>query len=494
MIKRGILVVTVLLQSLGLHAEFAFSSNCRQAYDHIISLRFGEGRRYIEAEKRSNPANAIPYLLDNYIDYLGTFISEREDLFEKWKDARDERLDKIKAGNSQSPYYLFAQAQIYIQLGFVRFKFKEYATGAYEVHKAYKLLEKNNELFPSFRANLMGLGLLHALIGTVPEDYKWVASLVGMQGTVQQGISELNLVVSSSRGSSYEYLYPEASLLLALLQIYLQKDMVSAEKVLKDLELQTPVFNPVVCFMETSLYLHSGRNDDALRTLRNRPRDPVYFPILYLDYLEGIARLNKLDPDAPQFFLRYVNEFKGRSFIKAAYQKLAWYYLCSGNTARYTEYMAHCRVQGEADIDEDKQALNEATTREIPNVILLKSRLYFDGGYYGKALAEIAGKSADKFPKVRDKVELTYRLARIYHRMGENTKAIEYYQLTLKNGEKLRYHFAANSALELGYIFEQRHDKPRARQYFSKCLSMRGHEYQNGIDQKAKAGLSRLGS
>jgi hypothetical protein len=33
----------------------------------------------------------------------------------------------------------------------------------------------------------------------------------------------------------------------------------------------------------------------------------------------------------------------------------------------------------------------------------------------------------------------------------------------------------------------------KAKEYFKKTLSLRNHEYQNSIDQKAKAGLNRLG-
>jgi hypothetical protein len=69
-----------------------------------------------------------------------------------------------------------------------------------------------------------------------------------------------------------------------------------------------------------------------------------------------------------------------------------------------------------------------------------------------------------------------------------------YYEKTLKNGENSSYYFSANSALLLGEIFERRNDPVKAREYYHRCLSMRDHDYQNGIDQKAKAGLKRVGS
>jgi hypothetical protein len=398
-ISRKLALLFVMILPVSGRAEFSFNSNCREAYNLIIQLRFEEGRKIINEEKRLRPTNGIPYLLENYIDYFGTFISEREDMLKKWGKELDNRIDKVKENDKQSPYYLFSQAQIYLQHAFVRFKFREYAMGAYEIHKAYKMLERNNQQFPDFKANLMGLGVIHSLIGTVPEDYKWLVSLVGMRGTIQQGVKELNLLVSTCRNSEYEFLYPEASVLLALLQMYLQKDYESALRVMTNVDKVIPEFNPIVCFVQASILLHTGKSDLAIQKVQERFRDPGYFPIAYLDYLEGIARLNKLDKDAHTYFLRYISDFKGTSFVKAAYQKLAWYYLIQGNTDKYHEYMNICKTAGQALIDEDKQALNEAVSGEMPNILLLRARLYFDGGYYLKALGEIAGNPGDKFPR-----------------------------------------------------------------------------------------------
>ena len=45
----------------------------------------------------------------------------------------------------------------------------------------------------------------------------------------------------------------------------------------------------------------------------------------------------------------------------------------------------------------------------------------------------------------------------------------------------------------LGILYEGKGDAAKAEDYFRVCLNFRDHEYQNSIDQKAKAGLNRLG-
>ncbi len=53
------------------------------------------------------------------------------------------------------------------------------------------------------------------------------------------------------------------------------------------------------------------------------------------------------------------------------------------------------------------------------------------------------------------------------------------------------YYFAANSALLLGFIY-QNTDKKLAKIYFEKAISFEGHEYEESITQKAKLALEKL--
>jgi hypothetical protein len=65
---------------------------------------------------------------------------------------------------------------------FSRLKFEQYPTAAYELVKAYKLLEENQKKFPDFTLNKKGLGLIHALLGAVPKEFNWILNLGGLKG------------------------------------------------------------------------------------------------------------------------------------------------------------------------------------------------------------------------------------------------------------------------------------------------------------------------
>ncbi len=103
---------------------------------------------------------------------------------------------------------------IHLQWAVARLKFKEYFTAAVEINKAYRLLEKNAEMFPEFVPNKISLGVLHIMIGMVPDKYQWLLNIISMEGSVVQGREELNHVLEqSNQNEIYSYLKVETLLI-----------------------------------------------------------------------------------------------------------------------------------------------------------------------------------------------------------------------------------------------------------------------------------------
>ncbi len=289
----------------------------------------------------------------------------------------------------------------------------------------------------------------------------------------------------------------EATFYLAVIAANLQKNKRDALTILDMMDFQAAGANadqaPLIIFARASILMKNGLNDRALKVLQKRITSPEAFPFYYLDYLEGLARLNQLDLEAASFFLRYLDNFKGMNYLKSAYQKLAWISLIQGDTVKYEDYIVLLKKRGSSLVDEDKQAFNEATIGVRPSVVLLRSRLLFDGGYYQLALAELLDNPVRTFLKNRrDLVEYTYRLARIYHETGNTVKALDYYRQTIHRGSNEPYYFAAASAFQMGLIYENSGNLVKADSAYRKCLSIKTPEYKTSLNQKAKAGLNRL--
>jgi tetratricopeptide (TPR) repeat protein len=202
-----------------------------------------------------------------------------------------------------------------------------------------------------------------------------------------------------------------------------------------------------------------------------------------------------LDPDADLYFIRFLKNFRGQNYIKSGYQKLAWTFLLKGNIPKYEEYIGKALNRGALLVDNDIQANREAKYKEQPNIILLKTRLLSDGGYTDRAihlLLDQSVKSVVKTPK--DLLEYNYRLGRIYQQSGNQSEALKYFGITMRDGAGQSWYFAENAALQSGIIYEQNKEYRNAAQCYRLCLSMKNTEYKNSLDQKARLGMKRIKS
>lgn len=470
--------------------QYDYSDNCIRAHNFITELRFDDARVILAEEKKNNPENLIPLMLDNYIDFLTVIVGEDYEEFKQLEDRKSERLKILEDGDESSPWYLSCIAQIHLQWAFSRVKFEEYFTAAREIRRAFILLNENHEKHPNFLPDKVGLGIMHALIGTIPDNYRWIANLFAMDGSVQLGREELKYVLDNAYDQGHPYLRDEALFFITFIDLNLQANPKRSLELLAYYD-GVPSENLMMIYAKSRILMQTGFNDEAIELLLNRPRNNEYYPFFYLDYITGLAKLNRLDEDVPGYLLRFTTNFKGTSYIGSAYQKIAWSYLLQENDEQYHKYMAKVLEFGNDFTDGDKIALTEAEDGLMPNVCLLKARLLYDGGYYIMA-DSVLDKSSCDLNSTRDKIEYPYRKGRIKQAQEKNDEAIQWYQQTIELGSDEEFYYAANAALQAGNIYETSGDYDQAENFYKNCLKMQNREYRTSLNQKAKAGLNRL--
>jgi len=473
--------------------NFDLNENCKNAYEQVFLLNFQKAEKLLADENRINPDNSAVFYIRNYIYFLRAFLSEEPYDYDVLKKNTDIALKEIDKTDPKSPWKNLARGEILLRLAIIKLKRKEYLSSGYYIRKSYRILEANHQRFPGFTPNLKPLGFFHAVIGSVPENYKWLSNLAGMRGTIEQGAGELSVVLNyAEKNSDHNFIFEEVLFLKIFIATHLQKDPDSGLRYLQKFKSGHAKSSALKVFIEANTLISAGKYDDALHLLNTFQPSPSSYPVYYLDYMKGMLLLNRLDKSGETFFRKFADHYKGNSFVKSAWHKIAWLHLIGNDEKGYQHNLEMVRVKGNDFTDEDKQALKEANSGEIPNVTLLRSRLLFDGGNYAGALAELAGKPAADFPKLKDKIEFTYRLARIFDKKNMPEKAIQYYTSTYENGKDMQWYFAANAALLMGNIYEELNNNQAATEWYKKCLALRNHEYQNSIDQKAEAGLNRI--
>jgi hypothetical protein len=485
-----VLVFTFISQRLIAGEKFFdFNSACQKAYHEIISLRLENGSSIIDAEKKNNPDNLIPYLLDNYLDFFVLYFTEDPAEFRRRRPNEDLRIRKINEAADNTPYYLFSKAIIHFQWAAVNVKFGHNWDAGWEFRRSFLQIKENHNRFPSFFPNALLGGTMQVAAGTIPEGYRWLSNLLGISGTINGGMRELKTFVD--RKDSLSHIFHEEAIFYWLyLTFYIQnqKEQVFEFISQNNLDLHN---NHLFAYVAANLAINAQRSAYAENIIKQINHGHGYLPIPAWDLEMGTARMNHLEKDANLYFEKFLGSFRGNFYLKEVLQKLSWYYFLNQDQSKADEYRKLAIERGTTDTEADKQAFNEAKSGVWPDPVLLKARLLEDGGYFQEALKMIQSKDPASFNSSSLNLEYEYRLGRIYDDLGREDEALSNYAIAIAKGAQSRAYFAARAALQAGYIYEKRKDYVEARKYFEKCLSMKDHEYKNSLDQKAKAGLMR---
>jgi tetratricopeptide (TPR) repeat protein len=469
--------------------HFSFNAACANGLRFIHQLRFIEAEATLASER--NNENIAPLLLDDYMDFIRVFINENEEEYTRLYALSSDRIKRFEALPVQSPWRLYGRGEIRLHWGMAAMKFGSYWTAFTLFRNAWSDLQENARLHPGFILTQKSLGLLEAAVGTIPQSYRGFASLLGFSGTISGGLARVERVSRSRPTDPALHLFHhEASLIACWLRMHLAQDPQGAWNMVQAACSQFREY-PFATFVRANVAMSSGRNDEAINTLKQRIETGSQ-AFYYLDFMLGQALMHKLDTTAEIYLRRYLVRFKGQNYLKRAARDLAWVALLKGDMTWYHKYLSLARTMGEEKTDEDRQALRDAWQKHPPDVRLLKARLLCDGGYYARALTELGN---NNYSRPDEQTEYHYRRGRILHELKRLPEAESAYLQAISLGKNLERYFASNAALQLGLICESLNRNLEAARYFKMAIDdfPQNKEYRNGIEQKARAGLQRIG-
>ncbi len=472
---------------------YEYNSTCQQAYQELLKLKINSGMALLEKAKQQNPDNLIPYYLENYIDLVSLFFNEDADDYMLRKPKIEERIKLLEQGSQNSPFYRYCLSMVYVQKAFIEIKFAENWRASWDVRKAFLLTKENKRLFQTFTPNDLLYGGLQAIIATIPSGYSLFANLIGLSGSMADGLTLLKNFAYST--DPYAKLFSnESAFIYCYIAYHVGNRKTDAFKFIQERKIDV-VNNYLLCYMAANLAVVDKRLDLAKNIIQNRNKSPEYFNLPIWDYELGFINLDHLEFQAAANYLEsYLAKFKGNFYTKDTYLKLGWCYYLQGNMKAAEATRLSILKKGSTDTDADKQALKDAKSGVWPNALLLKARLLSDGGYFQEALAFLNSKNINSFVLEEEKLEYQYRYGRIYDDLNKNEQAIEYYNVAINLGINRKEYYAARAALQIGEIYEREGKKKLAIPYFEKCISLKDHEYKNSLDQRAKAGLQRCGN
>ena len=470
---------------------FELTPTLEMAHRAILSLHLKESDAFLAQERQANPDNLLPLLFENSRECLELFLSEDEHRYSHLVPNRKSRIQQIdKATCVSSPWKRFLTAEIRIQWAAVRIRFGDHLQAFFELSKAQRLLNDNLEEHPDFLLNHRSLALLDIISGAIPKEYHWIVRwFSSMTPNQDSGIAQMDSLLESPNWPSEGFLDETIILYLQILHTLAQEPGKAWSKA-KSMKFN-PESNPLHCFLLASMATKAGLPEKAQAILQNRPPVSTSFPFPQLDYLHGAILLNGLCPESEFFLERFINSFKGKTFVKTAYLKLSWFHLLEGDTLEFHKHRKLCMQARNSNREEDEHAHLTALNTKLPNISLLKARLLFDGSQYGKALESLNSLQIDNL-HADEILEFYYRRARIRHNSDDVENAITDYLKTIDLGSSSQWHYACNSALSLGNIYESLGQKEKAGYYYALCLSLQPSHFRKSIHHKARTAQTKL--
>ncbi|MCW3121103.1 MAG: hypothetical protein JWQ38_595 [Flavipsychrobacter sp.] len=468
---------------------YNYNDNCSKAYQAYLALHIPEARSSILMEMRADPYNLMATYISDYEDCLTLLLNCDKAEYEQRKEHFDARLQLLDKGNPSSPWYRFCKAGLYMHWAIVHTRFGEQYKAALKFRKSFALLKENQQLFPTFGYNQVFAGLQEAVIGSLPGNYKWLVSVFGISGNMKKGIGKLSMFINTH--TQEQPLYTEAVLYELYTRFYLAYDQKEVWNLLNNPHFITRN-NLLNSFVKANIALDYHKADDAIMVLQSATNNINYDQYPIFNFQLGLAMLTKSDIGCVGYFQKYIEKNKSDLYIKECWQKMSWAWYIAGNMKQ----AQYCRLQitlsGSTRLDADKQAEKFAQNSGWPVKEILHARLLIDGGYSAQALVLLNALDVKTIANPADKAEYYFRLGRVYEGSGDNKKALDNYRYTINIGKDRHEQFAARAALQIGLIYERTGAATNALSSFHQCLNMPAHDFQNSIDQLAKAGIHRI--
>jgi len=468
-------------------ASYILNDNVKEAYLNIYSLHLDAADSIIQQEVKVNPKNDfISYLRFN-LGFTKIFISEDEAVYLELEKAMNNYINRIKSSNENSPWRGTCLSEMYMLRSALKLKFGRNVKSGFDGIKAYNFAEETKENHPEFKPCWLNWGLMNVAVGSVPDSYKGLVSALGFDGDIEHGMDFIEESWKDSQLEGNEFLSPKSTLIYGYTSLQLNQNRMTS---LEDLDLKEDFRkNNLLVYLESKFLQHKRDNTALIELLEQRDKSNSVYPINYLYFVEGKAKMSALLDSAEVPFYYYLENYKGNNFVKSTHFRLAAYFYLQGDLEKSELHKSKILSTGHLFTGADKMA-EEMASRDF-NYTLLLSQAHFDNGLYDSALSVLT-KPLNYCITNTDSVEMYYRLGRVYEAEGKDLDAIGSFKMAIETSDGRSTYFSANSAMQLALILERKKMYASSRYYLKLTLAFKDYPFQDGIQQQAKAVTKRV--
>ena len=465
--------------------SWRFDSELENIYKLAINLQTDQAQTLLH-KVTDKDRELYKIYLQSLCESLDVFIGEDADKFvtmEKNFKARTKYLESLPI----SAETIFLRAELALHKGFNQINLGQEISAVFAIRQAYNLTEECLKKYPDFVPIKKTDGVMQVMVGSVPDKYHWFISLLGMKGSVSKGQKQLNELRTSPVSLNLE-----ATIVYFAVKGLINQQIDEAARGLSE-KLKNDPNNRLVMFLAVNMLVKNSQSEDAYNLIQNLDVHNSGLTLPYIEYIRGEILMQKNRySDAIAAYQKFIRIYKAESFKKDATVKIALCYYLDGKINQALTYWEKAKETGKVKYDPDISAASFLSEKPFPNEKILKTRIYTDGGYFDEAREVFQTIKLSDLKSYKEQVEYYYRKARLAHKTNDVAAAELFYSQTLDMIGENPWYFGANSALQLGYIYQDKGNSKTARLYFEKALSFKKHEYKNSIDSKAKSALEQL--
>lgn len=364
----------------------------------------------------TNELSSLIVLLvaDQASDYK-VFLDRNEALYERIEDAPG------------TAWRHWLMGEISLQRTWARSKRGDSFKAAWSARRALKHLERARELDPDFVEPLKGIGLLHMGIGALPDRFRRVLGWFGISGTLEEGLAELELAMTSTIWNA-----TEAAVLLATVDKFGFPSPVNASDVYERLW-RDHHGSPLIALSYADVLIRERRPMEALTVLEaaSDPSASVHYLTWYRG--EALYHLGRCS-EAMDAFSEYERIHQGPS-LKMAGRLLAGQ--CAELAGRREEAVAwYTQIVDERGFAEELAAIRKASALQQRPMTATEKALLRAWGSFNSGDDEVAQAAFSMIVEAsgtagEERAEAAYGVARVHHEAGNASEAIRWYQRTL---------------------------------------------------------------
>ncbi|NNE47001.1 MAG: tetratricopeptide repeat protein [Rhodothermales bacterium] len=458
----------------------------------LLRFRIDESEDVFYHLSRQPDGKAAAYYFLAYSSLLKLLVSD-DVLYHDEFVARTDSLDRALLDVSDSPWSAFFSAESELQQSIFRAKRGKYIRAALAGRKAFRRYDRLVRDYPDFHEAYKGLGLIHVAVGSLPGVYRTVLGILGVHGTVEDGLRDLRVAADSST-----YGREEAAILLSILGIVIDTGT-DAGALLTPMYARygdSPLFGHLYGF-----YLYSERQSEAAlpvlqQASRNSDREE-YFDLDYVEFYlaDTFFRLDRYD-EAIVHFQRYLDRHRGSALKALASLGMGLSLEMIGQRMAALSFYEDVVVARDFDSDRAARRWADRLLQEPLTELdrqLLAGRNAFDSGRYDLSARILEGVVAVDTLDAERRAQALYRLGRSRHVTGSEEEALKLYLGVMQLQLASESRWAPWSSYYAGRIHESAGRNAQALEFYERALAYgTEYDYRQSLEKNVKVARERL--